>query len=241
MSDENDTPLMRALGGAIRSEITAIPHHIRFLYDPECCPVEALPHLAWAWSVDVWSDGWPEAVQRRVIRNSLYLHRIKGSVGAVRRALDGVMADVEIEEWFETGDPVHTFRAIVTPTIDLMCKTEGVLFSDDLIEELRRVITAAKPLREHFGIRLRPRMRLTPRPAMGLAARQRSTLGMKPRQPRLAGTVSSGAAIGAVARAPVRAHARAIQPPLSLRTDVRFVAGARAVQKVSLTMTAANP
>lgn len=236
----NATPLMRALDGAIRPEITAIPHLLRFLYDPDCCPIEALPHLAWAWSVDVWNDAWPEAVKRRVIKNSLYLHRIKGSRGAVERALNGVFAEAEVQEWFETGDPVHTFRVAVTPTVDLLQRNSGVLFSDALIEDLRRVVHAAKPLREHFSIRLRPRMRLTPRPALGMAATQRSALAAKARLPRFSGKASTRIGIGAAARSGLRARVKAKQPKLSIRTGVRLAGGIRLVQNISLTMTATS-
>ena len=236
----NATPLMQALDGAIRPEITAIPHVMRFIYDPECCPIEALPHLAWAWSVDVWNDRWPEAVKRRVIKNSLYMHRIKGSVGAVELALASVFADGEIQEWFETGDPVHTFRAVVSPTIDLLQYDDGVLFHDDLIDELRRVIAAAKPLREHFAIRLRPRMRLAPRSALGMAGRQRSVLDASARLPRFILKGPVGIASATVARSRLRARAKVIQPPLSIRTRVRLAGGFRLVQNISLTMTATN-
>lgn len=237
----NATPLMQALDGAIRPEITAIPHVLRFLYDPDCCPVEALPHLAWAWSVDVWNDAWPESVKRRTIKNSLYQHRVKGSVGAVERALDGVFAEAELQEWFETGDIPHTFRAIVTPTVDLLQKNSGVIFHDDLIEELRRVVHAAKPLREHFTIRLRPRMRLALQPAIGMVSRERVCLPAKARLPRFSAKVATGAAIGAKARSELRARMKANQPPLSIRTGVRLAGGIRLVQKLTLTMTATRP
>jgi phage tail P2-like protein len=57
------------------------------LWNPSTCPAALLPWLAWALSVDEWDDAWPEETKRRVIADSVTVHRVKGTVGAVRRAL----------------------------------------------------------------------------------------------------------------------------------------------------------
>jgi phage tail P2-like protein len=57
------------------------------LWNPATCPAALLPWLAWALSVDEWDDAWPEETKRRVIADSVTVHRVKGTVGAVRRAL----------------------------------------------------------------------------------------------------------------------------------------------------------
>lgn len=60
---------------------------IRDLWDPRTCPVEFLPWLAWTLSVDTWEETWPETFKRQAVAESLAIHRIKGSPGAIRRAL----------------------------------------------------------------------------------------------------------------------------------------------------------
>lgn len=55
-------------------------------------PVEWLPVLAWALSVEVWSPDWSVSDRRRAIRESVRLHREKGTAAAVKRVLDAIGA-----------------------------------------------------------------------------------------------------------------------------------------------------
>lgn len=56
--------------GQATDRITRIPVDLRTLWDPESCPVELLPYLAWALSVERWDKNWPEETKRKVIRES---------------------------------------------------------------------------------------------------------------------------------------------------------------------------
>lgn len=73
---------------------------------PETCPEALLPWLAWALSVDVWDAAWPEETRRRSIAEAIPLHRTKGSVASVRRALRGAGYGygeaILIENWAPT-------------------------------------------------------------------------------------------------------------------------------------------
>lgn len=60
---------------------------VSLLWDPDVCPVDLLPWLAWAFSVDDWQAAWGEDVKRDVVRASVDVHRHKGSVGSVKAAL----------------------------------------------------------------------------------------------------------------------------------------------------------
>ena len=84
---------------------------LRYMNNPDKCPAEILPWLAWAMSVDVWNNDWLVATKRSVIRQSVQVHKLKGTIGALKRALSAFMfADIKVEEWFEyDGDP-FTFR-----------------------------------------------------------------------------------------------------------------------------------
>lgn len=81
----NQTRIEAALAAALRP--TADPAVIRTLWSPWSCPERLLPWLAWALSVDEWDDAWREHIKRQVIAESLAVHRIKGTVAAVLRAL----------------------------------------------------------------------------------------------------------------------------------------------------------
>lgn len=94
----NATPLEAASADAIGARFDrAVP--IRDLWSPDRCPAALLPWLAWALSVDVWDAAWPEDVKRRAIRESLSIHRIKGSRASVERAVAAMdLGKVEIVE-----------------------------------------------------------------------------------------------------------------------------------------------
>lgn len=84
----NAAPLERALESvaAARFDVVAV-ERLRNLANPRAIPAALLPWLAWAYSVDEWDSTWTEPVQREVVAQSIEVHRRKGTVGAVRRAL----------------------------------------------------------------------------------------------------------------------------------------------------------
>ncbi|MCQ4765081.1 phage tail protein I [Cloacibacillus evryensis] len=79
------------------------PEQVRLVWQPEICPIEMLPWLAWAFHVDDWDDGWDEQVKRRIVHDSIELHRRKGTPWAVRRALKNIGYPVALNE--KTGIP----------------------------------------------------------------------------------------------------------------------------------------
>ena len=61
---------------------------IKFLWDSEECPVEFLPHLACAFSVDGNASDYSTAQLRNLIANSLELHLKKGTVWSIKEAVE---------------------------------------------------------------------------------------------------------------------------------------------------------
>jgi phage tail P2-like protein len=100
----NATPQERALSLATGRDV-GVP--IKQLWSPLTCPASVLPWLAWALSVDEWDGAWPVETQRQVIAASIDQHRKKGTVGALRRALERLGYEVEIDEATGTA---YTFR-----------------------------------------------------------------------------------------------------------------------------------
>lgn len=84
-----------------------VPVPVRQLWSPATCPAAQLPWLAWALSVDEWDATWPVETQRQVIAASVEQHRKKGTAGALRKALQRLGYEVEIDE--RTG-VAYTFR-----------------------------------------------------------------------------------------------------------------------------------
>ena len=67
--------------------------------NPNKLGIDILPWLAWSLSIDSWSDDWPEMIKREMVKNSISLHRIKGTKKAIKQALDIVGVFGEIVEW----------------------------------------------------------------------------------------------------------------------------------------------
>jgi phage tail P2-like protein len=102
----NASQTSRALADAFGQELD-IPVPNYTLWDPQSCPANILPWLAWSLSVDEWDDNWTEEQKRDAISASVTVHRQKGTIGALKRALQAIGYDVEVDE--DTGQ-AYTFR-----------------------------------------------------------------------------------------------------------------------------------
>lgn len=67
---------------------TAMPVPIATLWNADTCPVALIGYLAWSLSVDEWDEAWPEVVKREVVRTAIEIHRHKGTLHAVKLALE---------------------------------------------------------------------------------------------------------------------------------------------------------
>lgn len=133
----NSTPLERALEAAFEG---GVPVPIRDLYNPQTCPVELLPQLASAWSVDRWSNDWSEAVKRRAIASSFYVHSHKGTIGALRRVVEPLGYLIEVIEWWEKV-PMG-----VPGTFELQVGVLDTGITEEMYTELTALIDDAKPV-----------------------------------------------------------------------------------------------
>ncbi len=139
----NSTQLER-IAAQVGVRATELPVIIRDLWNPETCPDNLLPWLAWAWSVDEWSDAWSERQRRDTVKNALAVQRIKGTIGAVTRGLGALGLPVRVQEWFNQtppGEP-YTFRLLLD--VD-----QSPLRQIDLVKILD-VVATVKNLRSHL-------------------------------------------------------------------------------------------
>ncbi len=113
------------------------------LWSAEHCPVELLPFLAWALSVDTWEEDWPEHVKRQVVASAVYVHRYKGTPAGIQAALKALDLGVTISEWFEHGGEPYTFKA------DVMVTTRGL--TEQEFQDIADVIAATKNARSHLS------------------------------------------------------------------------------------------
>jgi phage tail P2-like protein len=86
------------------ARVGAVPIPIRSLWNPDTCPANLLAWLAWAMSVDDWDPSWSEGVKREVIRQSVRIHKRKGTKAAVVEALQAAgYGDATVIENFAPG------------------------------------------------------------------------------------------------------------------------------------------
>lgn len=124
-------------------EAIDLPTLNRFVNNPDEAPANILPWLAWAVSVDDWSDAWSEEVRRNVIKASIEVHRRKGTIGALKKALEAFnYTGVKVEEWFDYGADPYFFRVffdVVEPGFDV-----------DILPQVQKVIESTKNARSHL-------------------------------------------------------------------------------------------
>lgn len=150
----NLADLERDLDAALsRIELVDIP--ISVLWDPWQCPLDVLPYLAWAVSVDMWRTDWSEQTKRRVVAGSLDLHRIKGTRPAVLKALESIGLNAELTEWFEESPKAQpgTFSLVAWANNNLSTGQAGYL-NEVLYEQLFAVVDNAKNTRSHYTFKI---------------------------------------------------------------------------------------
>lgn len=85
----------------------AVPVPLGDLWDPFTCPLGILPWLAWSLAVDPWDSNWNESQKRSAIAESIAVHRVKGTIGALTRALQAIGYECVVID--QTGTP-YVFR-----------------------------------------------------------------------------------------------------------------------------------
>jgi phage tail P2-like protein len=150
MSDEVSQSLLPPNASKLLKDLESVfgnsfdlPTLNRYVANPDLAPAHILPWLAWAVSVDDWSDNWSEEVRRNVIKASIEVHKKKGTIGALKKALQALKYEnVKVEEWFEYGAEPYFFRVFFDIT------KPG--FNDNFLSEARRIIENAKNARSHL-------------------------------------------------------------------------------------------
>ncbi|WLI08326.1 phage tail protein I [Pseudomonas sp. FP597] len=139
----NATPLERQAAQAL-AQIQRVPIPLRQLCNPNTCPIDLLPYLAWAFSVDRWDSKWTEAAKRAAIRSSHYIHSRKGTIGALRRVVEPLGYLIEVLEWWQTTpEGVPATFALKVGVLDT-----GI--TEEMYQELTWLIDDAKPLTRHL-------------------------------------------------------------------------------------------
>lgn len=114
---------------------------------------EQLDHMAAAWDASVWRQSWPIQIKRRILNNVILEKRKRGTLGAVKKAIETIASFTSLTEWWQEtpkGTP-HTFKVIAS-----LNHYDGVL-ATELQEDLFALINDAKPVRSHYDFILQRR------------------------------------------------------------------------------------
>jgi phage tail P2-like protein len=141
---DSATHFERALAEQSQGLDAIDPVVIETIWDAWRCPTVLLPWLAWAVSVDIWDDAWPETVKRQAIADSPDYHRIKGTVQAVLSALALSGRPFELTEWAEQIPLGRrgTARVFVETTLDDIGR---------ILKVIRPLVMSAKPKSRAFA------------------------------------------------------------------------------------------
>lgn len=137
------TPQERALAETV-ARISNVPTPARDLWNPDTCPIELLPWLAWAFSLDAWDTSWTEAQQRAAVKASYSVHRYKGTIGSVKDALNALGLGVQVQEWF------NQIPAGAPYTYKLLLEVNQYGVSLEQLKKIQDVVENAKNLRSHM-------------------------------------------------------------------------------------------
>lgn len=138
----NASPAERVLA-ELMTRVLSIPSRVQVLWSAEHCPPAHLPWLAWSLSVDDWHPDWPTERKRVVTAASYHVHRVKGTVGAVRTALAANGYNSRVVEWFEESPPATP--ATFAVEFDLPDDNRSDHYSD-----AERIALQTKNVRSHL-------------------------------------------------------------------------------------------
>jgi len=91
---------------ALSSEIKAF----ETLANPELCDEKYLPFLAYAFKVDFWDESLSVDDKRALIKQSLALHRYKGTIWAIEQVFEALNIKAVVKEWFNYGGEPYHFK-----------------------------------------------------------------------------------------------------------------------------------
>ncbi|WP_288581455.1 phage tail protein I [uncultured Methylobacterium sp.] len=220
--DAIDTDLVRRIGGPNIAEV----------------PEAYLSRRAWARSVDVWDQAWPEEIRRAVIVAAPAVHTIKGTPDATTLALAAMRVETVITEWFEAVPQAKPYTFEVLALARARLYADGPVLDARLIQAVFETVMRTKPLSRGFrlrvGVALETGLGLAPTAAA--VARVAVAAEADLPTPPIAATLGLAPTAAAVARVAVAAEADlptpaigatlGLAPAATLRTCIAFAAHA---------------
>lgn len=143
----NATAPERALELAMRADFDLSA--VGTLWNPETCPADVLPFLAWGLAISHWDAAWTEEEKRAAIAEAIPFHQRKGTRAAVEEVLARFHPLLSIVEWFE-ANPRRTPRTFEVRAPAGPGGIDASFLTTQTAEAIIRDVAAAKPLTAHF-------------------------------------------------------------------------------------------
>lgn len=150
----NVKTLQRLIAATEAWSIGKIEIYIDTLWNADLCPLKFLPYLAWALSVDHWQDDWPETTKRRVIKASPLVHFKKGTIFAIRTALEALGIQATITEWHNESPPARRGTFKIDVFVNEYIYADQPLLNQRIQNDAIAFVKAAKPKSRVFSFRL---------------------------------------------------------------------------------------
>jgi len=80
------------------------------LANPTLCDEKYLPFLAFAFKVDFWDESLSVEDKRALIKQSLALHKYKGTTWAIEQVFEALNIKAVVKEWFNYGGEPYHFK-----------------------------------------------------------------------------------------------------------------------------------
>ena len=134
-----------------------VPAPVRDLWNPDTCPANLLPWLAWALSVDDWEPTWSETAKRETIRRSYFVHRRKGTLAAVQAAVSAAsLGNPQVIEGF--GVKFYDGISLHDGTIDHSSADHWAEYrvlldrpvTNAQADQVRKILSTVAPARSHL-------------------------------------------------------------------------------------------
>lgn len=179
----------------VTQRLEAIPLHGLLTYLIDTAPAHYLPELGRQFHIaglEGWQFAATDAERRRLIRESIALHRKKGTPWAVKRALALAGTDSEITEWWQQAPTGAPFTFIVDIAAGQPASREPEAF-----EAAQRHVDEWKPVSRHASYRIAAAALATAAlAACGTAHMQWQGAGELLAQPVRGASTHAGAAAG---------------------------------------------
>lgn len=101
---------------------------------------DVLDHLAYYFHVDFYDITLDIDTKRKLVKDSVYIHQIKGTPLAVETLIQTLFGEGEVSEWFDYGGSPYSFRVMTNNELATTDRAEEFIRALDTVKNLRSVL-----------------------------------------------------------------------------------------------------